>query len=189
MVRFHIGSVIMGSIFIFLFDGVTNFFYLIMPSVRSRLCCCFWPRLASLYKTECFKKYIGYWNQITYVGVGFNGTNLMDSGYKITPTIVKNLHNVSRAYKLAKWIVEISQLVIAILTTLICLITITVHDGLNHHVITLISIFLFSMFLSSFCFDAYDKAFETIIITIALNKDCEAGMIEKVGISRISDGA
>lgn len=43
------------------------------------------------------------------------------------------------------------------------------------------------MFLSSFCFDAYDKAFETIIITIAINKGYDGKMIERIGISQISN--
>lgn len=98
------------------------------------------------------------------------GEDLRTAGIKITNHLVNHLNKVLKAYRLARLIVFISKVLVALTTTFICYVIIEMNPNMRGYFLTNIIIFVFSYFLISFAFESYDRSFEVLLITIIMYK-------------------
>lgn len=161
MLRFHMGSVIYGSLVDPFFGKISDLLYFFMPDGDGRvgLLPCRFERLSNFYKSDFFKKYLGVHTNLNFIRVAMKGHNYLTAGEEITEVLVTNIKSVYKAYRLARIIVIVSKLLVCFLTTLICYAYIELSPNKNAYVVTNIILFLLSWVLTSLAFDSYDRSF------------------------------
>jgi hypothetical protein len=82
--------------------------------------------------------------------------------------LIHNIRQISRAYRVARTIVIISKILVALITTIIFYIVILIDPNTKSDLLTNIIIFIFSLILVSFAFESYNRSFEVILITILI---------------------
>ncbi len=133
-----------------------------MPNMHGKihyLCCCKCPSFSNCYQKNCFTNCMGIFTDLSYIRVAMKGEDLITGGKKITNVLIENITYVQRAYRLARMIVFISKILVALATTLICYMIIEITPSIPSYFLTNVIIFLFSSFLTSFAFDSYDRSF------------------------------
>lgn len=130
-----------------------------MPRSNHRLCCCYLPKWSDFYRKNLFLKKLGIYNDLNYIRVAIKGENLEEAGCKLTTTLVENLNDVSRAYRLARVVVFISKVLVAFTTTFICYAIMELSHNMKGSFFTNVIIFIISSFLVSFAFESYDRSF------------------------------
>ena len=136
MVRFHTGTVIYGSIVLPFLSWITDFLYFIMPTHNGKVCCCTCNCLVSFYQGDCFKRFLGFFTELTYIRVNLEGEQFCEAGEKLTPMLVENLVYINKAYRMATIFMFSSKILIAFFTTLICYAILEVDTILAGHIIT-----------------------------------------------------
>ena len=111
----------------------------------------------------------------------------------MVPLILNNMKYVSQAYKMGRRVLEMSQLLVGVLTSIICFIVIELAVDIKSDLLTILVlllllqvIFVISLLLSSIGFDAYDRAFQTLLLTIILNESVAEDPISRVGSSHFT---
>lgn len=120
LLKFHLGTVIYGSLANAFYGKFVGFLYFLMPRKNHRLCCCAMERWSSFYHTSLFKDKLGIYNDLNYIRVALKGETLEVAGANMTTVLVDYLNDVSRAYRVARVVVFISKFLVAFLTTFIC---------------------------------------------------------------------
>lgn len=132
LLQFHLGSVIFGSLASTILGKLTTFLYLFMPHANgSLLCfCCDCSALNSCYRRDCWRNYIGIFSDLNYIRIAMKGEDFVTAGRGIADILLKDLHFVDRSYRLARYIVFISKMLVALCTTILCYIIIELSSKL-----------------------------------------------------------
>lgn len=73
LLKFHLGTVVYGSIANAFYGKLVGLLYFLMPRRNGMLCCCLLPKWASFYSTELFQKRLGIYNELNYIRVAMKG--------------------------------------------------------------------------------------------------------------------
>jgi hypothetical protein len=87
------------------------------------------------------------------------GKDYISAGRSLSQLLFNYVRYISRAYRVARTVVVISKILVALFTTVICYIVILLDPNTNSDFLTNIIIFVFSSFLISFAFESYNRSF------------------------------
>ena len=159
MLKFHMGTILHGSLTLTLFSWVSDVLYFLMPGPRGNFLCCELECLIRFYQSECFLRFLGKFTETAYIRVNLEGEGLCEAGSNLTPLLVYNLCYINRAYRLARVFILTSKFIISVFTTAICWAMVELDTTLKTHIISTIIFLLISWLLVGLATDPYHRSF------------------------------